>query len=77
VLVQYLAWMGDAARGDFGRSYTQSRPVWAIPLGVVSAVRQNGWMDYLARLVSMSGPSLGRRSAEPTYISAPITRLRA
>ena len=29
--------------------------VWAIPLGVVSAVRQNGPLDYLARLVSLSG----------------------
>ena len=32
--------------------------VWAIPLGVVSAVRQNGALDYLARLVSLSGLSL-------------------
>jgi peptide/nickel transport system permease protein len=32
--------------------------VWAIPLGVVSAVRQNGPLDYLARLVSLSGLSL-------------------
>ena len=32
--------------------------VWAVPLGVVSAVRQNGWMDYAARIVSLSGLSL-------------------
>ena len=32
--------------------------IWAIPLGVVSAVRQNGPLDYLARLVSLSGLSL-------------------
>jgi peptide/nickel transport system permease protein len=32
--------------------------VWAIPLGVVSAVRQNGPLDYLARLLSLSGLSL-------------------
>ena len=32
--------------------------IWAIPLGVVSAVRQNGIVDYLARLVSLSGLSL-------------------
>jgi peptide/nickel transport system permease protein len=31
---------------------------WAIPLGVVSAARQNGALDYLARLVSLSGLSL-------------------
>jgi len=32
--------------------------VWAVPLGVVSAVRQNTWVDYLVRLVSISGLSL-------------------
>jgi peptide/nickel transport system permease protein len=32
--------------------------IWAIPLGVVSAVRQNGILDYLSRLVSLSGLSL-------------------
>jgi peptide/nickel transport system permease protein len=82
VVVQYLAWLGNALRGDFGYSYTQRRPVteivierfprsmelafltilvavaWAIPLGVVSAVRQNTWADYLVRVVSISGLSL-------------------
>ena len=32
--------------------------VWAIPLGVISAVRQNRWQDYLVRVVSISGLSL-------------------
>ena len=27
VAVQYLAWLGDAVRGDFGFSYSQRRPV--------------------------------------------------
>ena len=82
LLIQYLAWLGGAVRGDFGYSYTQRRPVteivlervprslefaaltllvavvWAIPLGVVSAVRQNTWLDYLARVVAVSGMSL-------------------
>ncbi len=82
VAVQYLAWVGAAAHGDFGRSYAQRRPVgdilrerfprsmelalltlviaivWAVPLGVVSAARQNTALDYLARLVSLSGLSL-------------------
>jgi peptide/nickel transport system permease protein len=31
---------------------------WAIPLGVISAVRQNTWADYLVRVVSISGLSL-------------------
>ncbi|MBI3635432.1 MAG: ABC transporter permease [Candidatus Rokubacteria bacterium] len=80
--VQYVRWLGDIARGDFGQSYSQRRPVndilaerlprslelavltlllaivWSIPLGVVSAVRQNTWLDYLVRVVSISGLSL-------------------
>ncbi len=82
MLVQYLAWLGNALRGDFGHSYVQKRPVteilrerfprslelafltllvavlWAVPLGVVSAVRQNTWADYVVRVVSISGLSL-------------------
>jgi len=82
VVVQYLDWLGNAARGDFGQSYTQQRPVadilkervprsielavltillamlWAVPLGVVSAVRQNRWADYVVRVLSISGLSV-------------------
>ena len=82
IVVQYLAWLGNALRGDFGHSYIQQRPVteilrerfprsmelafltlvaavvWAVPLGVVSAVRQNTWADYVVRVVSISGLSL-------------------
>jgi len=82
VVIQYLSWIGGAVRGDFGKSYTQRRPVWdilrerfprsmelailtlalalvwAIPLGVISAVHQNRPVDYLARLASLSGLSL-------------------
>lgn len=29
IVVQYLAWLGNALRGDFGYSYTQRRPVSA------------------------------------------------
>ena len=32
--------------------------VWAIPLGVISAVRQNTWADYAVRIISISGLSL-------------------
>ncbi len=32
--------------------------VWSIPLGVVSAVRQNTWLDYVVRVFSISGLSL-------------------
>lgn len=82
VIIQYVSWVANAIRGDFGYSFTQRRPVieilkerfprsmelafltllvavaWAIPLGVISAVRQNRWEDYLVRVVSISGLSL-------------------
>jgi peptide/nickel transport system permease protein len=82
IAVQYLDWLGNALRGDFGQSYLQRRPVgeilservprslelaaltlvlavtWAVPLGVVSAVRQNTWIDYVVRVLSVSGLSL-------------------
>ncbi len=82
IVVQYVVWLGNALRGDFGHSYVQQRPVtqiirerfprsmelafltlvaavvWAVPLGVISAVRQNTWADYLVRVVSISGLSL-------------------
>jgi peptide/nickel transport system permease protein len=32
--------------------------LWAVPLGVVSAVRQNTWIDYVVRVLSISGLSL-------------------
>jgi peptide/nickel transport system permease protein len=82
VLVQYVTWLGDAVRLDFGESYSQRRPVrdillerfprsmelavltmglamlWAIPLGVISAVRHNTWLDHVVRVLSISGLSL-------------------
>jgi len=90
VMVQYLSWMGGAVRGDFGKSYTQRRPVWdilrerfprslelpiltldialiwAIPLGVLSAVHQNRPLDYLARIASLSGLSI------PLFVSGAL-----
>ncbi|MBI2159109.1 MAG: ABC transporter permease [Candidatus Rokubacteria bacterium] len=32
--------------------------LWAVPLGVISAVRQNTWADYLVRVLSISGLSM-------------------
>lgn len=32
--------------------------LWAVPLGVISAVRQDTWSDYLVRVVSVSGLSI-------------------
>lgn len=82
LVVQYFAWLGDVATGEFGFSYWEKRPVagiiaerfprslelailtivitliWAVPLGVVSAVKQNTWADYVVRVFSISGLSL-------------------
>ena len=82
LLVQYADWVLGAARGDFGYSYWERRPVaeilrerfprtlqlalmtmvfavlWAVPLGVISAVRQDTWSDYAVRLLSVSGLSI-------------------
>ena len=32
--------------------------LFGVPLGVISAVRQNTWLDYVLRVVSLSGLSL-------------------
>lgn len=32
--------------------------IWAVPLGVISAVKQNTWADYVVRVFSISGLSL-------------------
>ncbi|MBI2527635.1 MAG: ABC transporter permease [Candidatus Rokubacteria bacterium] len=56
--------VGDILRERFPRSMELAlltlalAVAWAVPLGVVSAVRQNGALDYLARAVSLSGLSL-------------------
>jgi peptide/nickel transport system permease protein len=71
IVTQYLDWIAGAARGDFGQSYVQRRPVADIlrerfPRSMelagltllLAVVRQNRPVDYLARLVSLSGLSL-------------------
>ncbi|MCZ6473034.1 MAG: ABC transporter permease [SAR324 cluster bacterium] len=32
--------------------------LWAVPLGVISAVKQNTWTDYVVRVISIAGLSL-------------------
>jgi len=32
--------------------------LWAVPLGIISAVRQDTWSDYLVRVLSVSGLSI-------------------
>jgi peptide/nickel transport system permease protein len=82
LFVQYLEWIWNAIRFDFGNSYWTRQPVIdelarrypmtanlaflslllgtliAIPIGVLSAVRQDSVIDYGARLFTIAGLSL-------------------
>jgi peptide/nickel transport system permease protein len=82
LIVQYLDWIWDAFRLDFGNSYWTQQPVIeelgrrypmtanlailslllgtliAIPIGVLSAVRQDTIVDYAARMFTIAGLSL-------------------
>ena len=87
VHIQYLRWMGNLARGDFGRSITHGNAevtslvfpalgrtlelttisillavVVAIPLGMISAIREGTWVDHIARILTTLGFSM------PTYV---------
>lgn len=76
---QFVEWMADIVRLDFGRSLWTDRPVMdeikgrfgislelallatllatalALPLGVIAAVKQDTWIDYLIRIFSIGG----------------------
>lgn len=76
---QFVSWMADIVRLDFGRSLWTDRPVideikgrfgislelallatllatsLALPLGVIAAVKQDTWVDYLIRVFSIGG----------------------
>jgi peptide/nickel transport system permease protein len=78
LVAQYLSWIGNGLRGDWGDSFWLHRPVTqaiaetfpvsfqlgvmafiitgivALPIGIVSAVKQDSWMDYTGRLFSIS-----------------------
>ncbi|MCU0888029.1 MAG: ABC transporter permease [Rubritepida sp.] len=80
--VQFLAYLGDLARGDLGVSITTGQPVLSdilarlpasaeltllgllfaavlgITLGVLAALRPNGWLDNACRVVSTLGVCL-------------------
>lgn len=79
---QYLNWAGNFLSGDFGTSWSNSRPVIdrmaprillsaelgalavvlalaiSIPGGVIAAVKQDTWIDYILRSVSMAFESM-------------------
>ena len=80
--VQYVTWMGDVFKGNFGQSYYYDQSVAsslkrafprsmelavlalvisyliAVPLGVLSAVKQDTWVDYFSKLFTLGGVAL-------------------
>ena len=80
--VRYAIWLGDAVRGDLGRSYRTGEPVLqslvdrfprtavlallavglglaiAVPLGIVSALFRDSFVDQVARLGALVGASI-------------------
>ncbi len=80
--VQYLVWVGNSLRGDFGKTLLDRAPVYGlikgklgataqlaiaawlfavitgIPLGVLSATRRGGLMDYAGRTFALFGQAL-------------------
>jgi peptide/nickel transport system permease protein len=77
VVVQYVEWLGNLARGDLGHSFRSRQPITTelanrIPVtaelgilalviaavvatcvGIISAVRQDTWADYVGRSVAI------------------------
>ena len=78
-LVQYVRWLTNCCKGDFGKSYSLNKPVtelllqrlWptlkltlmsmllmlviSVPLGMLSAIYKNRWIDYLVRGITFIG----------------------
>jgi peptide/nickel transport system permease protein len=76
---QYVTYVGEVSRGDFGTSFITGHSVTAelrdrlpasielgalqilialviaVPIGIISAVRQDTWMDYFLRTVTVLG----------------------
>ena len=82
LVVQYLVWVGNSLRGDFGKTLLDRAPVsgliWGklgatvqlavaawifavitgVPLGVLSATRRGGVLDYMGRGFALFGQAL-------------------
>jgi peptide/nickel transport system permease protein len=82
LVVQYLVWVGNSMKGDFGKTLLDRAPVsgliwgklgatvqlaiaaWVfaaltgVPLGVLSATRRGGALDYLGRGFALFGQAL-------------------
>ncbi|MFB2532470.1 ABC transporter permease [Paracoccus sp. p4-l81] len=79
---QFVIYIGDVLRGDFGRSISTGHMVMddirrvfpatvelatlgtligvcvGVPLGVIAAARQGGWIDQIARVLALVGYSM-------------------
>jgi peptide/nickel transport system permease protein len=77
--MQFLSWLWDVVRLDFGKSLWTGAPIMeellirlplslevailativstiiAIPLGTIAAIRQDTWVDYVVRVISIGG----------------------
>ena len=82
ITVQYLRWLGNVARGDFGTSLRTGQPVLdmvfsrvgvtaelaflsillaaivSVPLGILAAIRRNGFLDLFSQLITVLGLSM-------------------
>jgi len=94
--IQYVIWMGQVVRGDFGKSLwtgstireemSERLPVTvqlsvmalgmslliALPLGIISAVKQDSWVDHVARvsgILALSVPNFVLGTLALTYLA--------
>ena len=83
IYIQYMLWLGNMLRGDFGTSYFYEgdkvvddikgrlpvtlelgllslvlASIFAVPLGVISAIRQDTIGDYATRVLTIAGIAL-------------------
>ena len=82
LVFQYLVWIGNSLRGDFGKTLLDRAPVYGlikgklgatvqlalaawvfavvtgVPLGVLSATRRGGALDYIGRSFALFGQAL-------------------
>ena len=71
--LQYVDWLGQVVRGDFGMSLTYNRPALplllermpatlqlaiGIPLGVTAALRRGSWVDNVIRVFGVIGHAI-------------------
>jgi len=82
IYIQYLRWLGNIMKGDFGYSLFNGSPIsriialklpatfeisiialiistiFGIGIGLLSAIKQNTFIDYLGRIIGIAGVSI-------------------